>query len=189
MYLKETDLCLTDNYVYDINEPLLEPNNLQTGGTYSYSRLPTGIADYGQPGKPVSFKKGKLTNRLKAYETRQKFGSRNKNYDKITPNWIVSWTDSAPVSITFDLKSDYPLSKLHLFYSGTMPALQVSSSSNAKQWEQLSLTSEQSAGLDVKDVVVPLGRKCRYVKLEFMAREVGDKFELSEVELWSEPGQ
>jgi hypothetical protein len=188
-YQKQTGLCLTGNYVYDINLPLLEPNNLQTRGAYTYSRPPTGIADNGQVGKPVSFKEGKLTNRLKAYETRQKTGWRNRDFNKVTPEWIVSWTDRAPVSITFDLKSDHLLKRLRFFYSGTMGTLQVSGSSDAKQWEKLAGANEESAGADVKDVVVQLNGKWRYVKLKFNTRTTGDVFELSEVELWSDTDQ
>jgi len=181
---KQKGICLTNNYVFDVNEPLLEPNNLPTGGTYVYSRPPNGIADNGQSGKPVSFKEGKLTNRLAAYESRQRFGPRKRNFEKITPNWIVSWTDRIPVSITFDLKSDHSLKHLRIFYSGTIPALQVSGSRDEKQWEKLSLAAEESAGSDVKDVIIFLSGEYRHVRLDFAERRAGKVFELCEVEIW-----
>ena len=181
---KEKGLCLTGNYVFDVNEPLLEPNNAQTGGTYAYSRLPTGIPDIGQAAAPISFSEGKLTDRLKAFETRQKVGWRNEDFGKVTSQWIVSWTDAAPITITFDLKGEHPLKKFRLFYSGTMPALTVRASRDGNTWEALSTAGEETAGVDVKDVALPLRGKYRYARLDFAARQAGEKFELCEVDIW-----
>jgi len=186
---KETGLCLTNNYVFDVNEPLLEPNNVATGGTYAYSRFPTGIADVGEPDAPISFSEGKLTNRLKAYETRQRFGPRKMNFDKITPQWIVSWTDTAPTAVTFDLKQPYPLGRVRLFYSGTLPALTVSASGDGTTWTRLAGHPEETAGADVKDATLSLSGKHRYLRLDFAERKTGDKFELCEVEIWGPPAQ
>ena len=183
---KETGLCLTNNYVFDVNEPLLEPNNVQTGGTYTYSRLPAGIADVGQPGAPIAFDEGKLTNRLKAYETRQKTGRRNADFEKITPQWIVSWADAEPIGILFDLNEEFPLKKFRLFYSGTLPALQLSGSDDAQAWKKLASAPEETAGQDVKNVALNLKGGYRYLKLDFATRQAGEAFELCEVEVWGE---
>ena len=186
-YQKETELCLTGNYIFDVNEPLLEQNNLQTGGTYVYSRVPDGIADISPANEPISLADGKLTNRLAAYESRQRFDVRNRNFAQITPQWIVSWLDAAPITITFDLKNDQPLAKCRLFYSGTVPSLTVMGSHDGHTWEKLVAASEETAGKDVKDLVAPLSGTYRYIKLDFGKRQAGDVFELCEVEIWGPP--
>lgn len=187
LYENEKDLCLTGNYVIDRNEPLRAANNIETGGTYAYSRSPTGINDRGNEGVPVPFAQGKLTDRIAAYQGRRLGDDWHLDYAKLSevPNkWIVSWTDAAPVTITFDLKKDHPLKKLKLIYSATLPALTVSGSLDGNEWRQLASVSAESAGQDVKDVTVPLEGNYRHVKLDVAARPERDMFELAEVEIW-----
>ena len=190
LYQKEKGLCLTGNYVYDVNEPLLEPNNLQTGGTYTYSRAPAAVPDKGKDGELIPFAKGHLTNRLEAFETRNQREGRPRGQaalDKISAQWIVGWDDPAPVNISFDLKGEHPLSTLRLFYSGTLPALEVSGSRDAKAWTKLASAPEGTVGEDVKDVAWDLAGRYRYLKLDFAARRGGAAFELCEVEIWGKP--
>lgn len=189
IYQRQTDTCLTGNYVYDANDPLLEPNNIQAGGTYTYSRAPTTVADEGTAGEPIPLAVGHLTNRLKAYQTRNKRQARPRDpdeLDKITAQWIVGWDDPAPIGITFEFGQLHPLTKIRMFYSGTMPALQVHGSEDGQTWKDIASTSEATAGEDVKDVAVDLAGKCRYVRLEFATRTSGSRFELCEVEIWGE---
>ena len=191
VYQKETDLCLTGNYVYDANEPLLEPNNLQTGGTYTYSRAPTAVADTGEAGEAIPFDGGHLTNRLNSYETlkRGRRPSSQAGLDKVTSQWIVGWDDVDPIGVTFDLKGEHPLSKIRLFYSGTMPAVKVSGSRDGNTWKELASNPEEAAGEDVKDVALALDGRYQYVRLNFAGREGGGTFELCEVEIWGEPAK
>ncbi len=199
VYRKESGVCLTNNYVYDVNEPLLEPNNRDTKGTYSYSRAPDTMADVSKTDVP--FTTGHLTNRLTAFETR----SRNKEpysakIAEETPKWIVSWEDPAPVSITFDLKSNLPLTQSRLFFSGAMPSLTVRGSVDRKDWTWLASTAEEVAGNDVKDIRLYLNGAFRsggtgnsgpirpdafrYVRLEFASRKAKDTFALCEVDIF-----
>lgn len=195
VYQKEKGLCLTNNYVYDRNEPLLEPNNVQTGGTYTYSRPPTGIADATKGDEPIPFSEGHLTNRLKAWETRNPPASWDfHKLPETLRKWIVSWTDPPPISITFDLKSDYPLDRVRLFYSQTMPALKVRGSRDAETWQTLASTGEETArigpllerGDDVRDVRLSLEGTYRYVRLDFARRDGGEELQLCEVDIWGE---
>ncbi|NUQ62616.1 MAG: discoidin domain-containing protein [Pirellulales bacterium] len=185
-YQKEKGLCLTGNYVFDVNEPVLEPNNAQTGGTYCYSRAPDGIADIVPAGAPIPFADGKLTNRLKAYKTRARSENRNVNFLEVTPKWIVSWTGKDPAAVTFDLKSEYPLDRVRFFFAGTAPAVQASGSRDGAAWTKLSSVPEESAGKDVKDIVLRAKGAYRYVRVDFAARQAGEAFELCEVEIWAE---
>ena len=198
IFRKESGLCLTNNYVYDVNEPLLEPNNIDLKGTYSYSREPDAMADVGAANVP--FATGRLTNRLAAFETRQKFESTNlARINAETPKWVVAWKDPAPMSITFDLKSARPLTRCRLVFSGAMPALVVRGSADGKNWIPLASTSGEVAGIDVKDVRLYLGDRhrsgqardatttCgphRYVRLDFAQCGSAHAFELCEVDLW-----
>ena len=198
LYRREADLCLTNNYVYDVNEPLLEPNNRDLGGSYSYSRAPDAMEDVAVTAVP--FNTGHLTNRLAAFETREKRKSSTLAYiESQTPNWVVSWKDPAPVSVTFDLNSDQPLTQCRLVFSGAMPAIMVHGSRDGQDWIRLASTFETVAAMDVKDVRLYLddayrsGKgitgmmrpgSYRYVRFDFAARQAKDAFELCEVELW-----
>ena len=190
MYQKEPGACLTNNYVYDRNEPLWQPNNVNTGGAYSYSRLPDAGADAPQALTPVSFAEGHLTNRCAAYESRAKGMPWNVGeIEQATQKWTVRWTDATPFSITFDLNRAYPLRKVRLFYSSILPALKASGSDDGTAWAELSSGPQQAAGEDVKDVALPLDGKYRYVKLSFAAWPPGERSELCEVEIWGDTAE
>ena len=186
MYEKEGGVCLTNNYVYDRNEPLLQENNLDTGGTYTYSRVPTGLPDCRAADEPISFSQGHLTNRAEAY------GSRRLGYHHPKPkeasqgvqHWLVSWPDRGPIAVTFDLTAGCPLDRVRLFYSGTMPALSVLASKRGDSWYPLASHAEEAADGDVKDVALGVKGTWRFVRLDFAARTSGSAFELCEAEIW-----
>ena len=199
IYRKESGFCLTNNYVYDVNEPLLEPNNRDLKGTYSYSRAPDAMADVAAANVP--FKTGHLTNRLAAFETRDKYKrSTLAHIEAETPKWVVAWKDPAPIGITFDLKSDQPLIQCRLVFSGTMPSLTVSGSKDGTKWLRLASTAGEVAGIDVKTVRLYLndadrsgkGKNVdsardglyRYLRFDFTARKAPAAFELCEVDIW-----
>jgi hypothetical protein len=186
LYEKQADLCLTGNYVYDRNEPHLQPNNLPSGGSYTYDRAPTGRPDVAGAAQPIPFAQGRLTNRVAAYRTRA--GGQTwivSQEDKLAAEWIVSWVDPAPVTVTFDLTRRVPLSKLRFICSGVCPAFAVSGSEDGRSWRQLSSGDECLAGEDVVDRAVKLRGAYRYLRLHFAARRHGGTFELCEVELWA----
>ena len=123
------------------------------------------------------------------HKTRNRRESRPRGQaelDKITSQWIVGWDDRAPISITFDLKDIHDLSRIRLFYSGTMPSLQVSGRGKGQTWEDLASAGEETVGEDIKDVVVHLRGTHRYVRLDLAARRGGERFELCEVEIWGQ---
>ncbi len=187
---RETGLCLTNNYVHDVNVPLLEPNNLDTGGTYSYDRPPSFVRDVAEGSEQIAFSEGHLTNRLAAFETRNQRewrGRDKKRLDAISADWIVAWDDSLPVSVTFDLKRPHALARLRVYYSGTLPAAEVSGSRDGEVWQALASVPGESVGEDVRDVTVPLAGEHQYVKLDFAAVPEGARVELCEVEIWAPP--
>lgn len=201
LYRKEPGLCLTNNYVYDVNGALLEPNNRDVKGTYSYDRAPDAMAD--EAVADVPFRTGHLTNRLAAYETRSKDQRATPAHiESETPKWVVAWKDPAPIGITFDLKSDQPLMQCRLAFSGAMPSLTVSASKDGKSWTRLASTAAEVAGIDVKTVRLYLndanrsgkGKNTentrdglyRHVRFNFTTRKAGETFELCEVDIWGD---
>jgi hypothetical protein len=199
VYRRESGVCLTNNYVYDVNEPLLEPNNRDLNGTYTYARAPDEIADAGAADVP--FRTGHITNRLAAFETRDKYQEPGRGrITAETPKWVVSWKDHAPIGITFDLKSAQSLTQCRLFFSGAMPALTVRGSVDGKDWIWLASTAEEIARKDVKDVRLYLGgahragdskntgpirpHAFRFVRFDFAERVATETFELCELDIW-----
>lgn len=89
--------------------------------------------------------------------------------------------------MTFDLKRAHPLDRLRVFYSGALPAVEVSGSRDGETWEALASVPGESAGEDVRDVTVPLTGRHRYVRLDFAAGRAGERLELCEVEIWAPP--
>ena len=149
----------------------------------------------------VPFKTGHLTNRLAAFETRDKYKrSTLAHIEAETPKWVVAWKDPAPIGITFDLKSDQPLIQCRLVFSGTMPSLTVSGSKDGTKWLRLASTAEEVAGIEVKTARLYLndadrsgkGKNVdsardglyRYVRFDFTARKAKAAFELCEVDIW-----
>lgn len=183
VYQKQQGVCLTNNYVYDANEPLLEPNNLDTGGNYTYNRAPTGIADKGGAGEAISFATGHLTNRLEAFKTRNRRDWRSRSkaaLDKVTANWVVQWRGTEPIHITFDLGAKRNVSRVRLFYSGDAKSMRVSDESGVKLDEK---RFDTPVGDDVVDVTLPAKSNMQQLRLDITP---GQTFQLSEVEIWGE---
>ena len=182
---EERQVCLTGNNVAARDSVL--KYNLDTGGVYTYSRLPDGIPDGEEAGAPVPFGEGHLTNRVAAYKGRSTKVYPQGAKDDYVRQWIVSWTDPAPVSIGFDVKKEYRLERVRLVYSASMPALKVLGSNDGKTWSALAAAQADDAGVEVKDLTLGLKGGYRHVRLDFGKREAGEKFDLCEVELWGVP--
>ena len=182
----ETHHCLTNNDVeIDFTmkrNDVRSRHNLATGGTYTYDRFPTGIADAAGAGD-ISFDDGHLTNRKQAYVNR-KLGS--GRFPPEPEKWIVSWTDPKAINITIDLKKAYSLDRVVLFYSGVLPQVTAEGSSDNRTWSALGSLPAQAETSDVLDVIVPLKAACRYLRLEFAARETDTVMELCEMEIWGD---
>ena len=183
----EAHRCLTNNDVK--RDFTLERNrigsghNLATGGTYTYDRFPTGVADAAGEGD-VPFEIGHLTNRRQAFESRSRRGDRNPPEPE---KWIVSWTDGGPASVTVDLKKPYALDRVRLFYSGRLPELNVAGSLDGRHWQTMGSQSAQPPTADVLDITVQLKGRCRFVRIRLGPREDNSTMELCEMELWGDP--
>ena len=128
----------------------------------------------------MAFGKGHLTNRKVAYDGR----SRAARHPAAPEKWIVSWKDSEPTSISFDLKKIYTLAKLKVFYSGVLPAVNVETSVDGVTWTRGVRQLGRGPTQDVIDVDLPLSGKARYVRLNLSERPMGNVMELAEAEIW-----
>ncbi|MCC6423978.1 MAG: hypothetical protein IT447_10905 [Phycisphaerales bacterium] len=179
-------VCLTDNHIgYSSGEPKPE-RNTDIHGEYTIDRQLTGISDAAPANQPIEFAKGHLTNRLAAYAGRKRWGGTNP---AALDQWIISWTDTNPLAITFDLKRNCQLNELKLWYSGALPKFTVSASEDGQSWQILSqLNTAQTATSDVLDLAMPLAGAHRYVKLSFSRRDdIKMATELLELEIWGNP--
>ncbi len=173
--------CLTDNHVVlDTDGKMASPHNLQTSGTYTYDRFPSGIADARDVGE-IPFDLGHLTNRKAAYAERKHGGLRNP---PSLGKWIVSWADPERFRITFDLKATYSLDRLRLFYSGVLPDLNVQGSADGKTWDLIGSKSAGAETADVQETTVLLHGTCRFLRLDVGRRRDGVTLELAELEIW-----
>ena len=176
------NLCLTGNNVFfDANCPL-DRYNLRTGGTYSYSYAPSGNSDVLKEGE-IPFAKGHLTDRPQAANNRL-LGRWVSESKAEIPRWTVSWLDTKATSITFDLKKEYQIDSLRLFYSNQLPEVVVEGSNDKRNWRRLAFSEKEEATLDVLDKSYSLKEKCRYLRLNFGERDKGKSLSLVEAEIW-----
>lgn len=181
------DYCLTENNIFFQENIPIDKHNLKTDATYTYSHFPTGDKDVKEEGEiPVS--EGKVTDRKNAANNKIRDGS----YRWVSPQetapskWIVSWNDSQPADIIFDLKKSFNLNRLKLFYSGQLPSVTVAVSNDKINWQTISSSSKEDFTEDVLDKAYDLKGGYRYVKISFAERDEGKKIELVEVEIWGE---
>ena len=173
--------CLTDNEVVLGPDGDTTPgHNVQCGGTYTYTRFPTGLADAADAGD-IAFADGHLTNRKAAFAERQRGGARNP---AALEKWIASWTDAEPVSITFDLKRPASLEAIRLIYSGVLPGVIVMGSADGAEWSSIGSKPGNVVTADVEEATVPLQGAARFVRIDLAGRLPGVTMELSEIEIW-----
>lgn len=173
--------CLTGNYIFWKGFMPLDKCNINTSGTYCYSTPPDKIKDVTDSGK-ISFETGKLTNRRKVIGA----GNVDSGHGKID-DWIVRWNDCKPFQIVFDFTNVYDISAVNLFYTGELPEVNFSGSSDGQSWEKIPLAiSPKPFTEDVIDCKLQGNfGKWRFIKTEFGQRKNGKYFSISEFEIWS----
>ena len=183
-----TGKCLTNNYIYwKTNMPITD-QNLDTGGTYTYSARPDGIDDSCAK-KNIPFSEGDLTDRVKAPTA----GNVDSGIGKIE-DWIVRFTDPSPVEITFDFKKVYPLSRVRLVYTGFMPDVKLEASSDGEVWLPLPAAGVQPHSTAKATEMTTLQGEWgeyQYLRIKFGARPAKTSLTLSEIDVWDvwSPGQ
>ncbi len=182
-------LCLTNNHVLWREEKPSYPLNLDTGGGYRCAPAPDAAPDAPATDGLIPFATGHLTDRRVSIFARKVARFRAANYALPASRWLVEWTVTDPVTVTFDLKQPRPLREFHLWFRETLPAVAVEASADGAAWSAVGAAEPKQAGEDVLDVAIPLnaGTPCRYLRATFAARQPGQKMSLIEAEVWAAP--
>lgn len=200
-------VCVTNNRVVWREEKLRFQNNVDVKGSYLYSLPPDRYADVAA-GDDILFSEGRLTDRRKSMLAKKTEAKQYVPYEFPDSHWMVSWARPDPVSVVFDLRESRPLLQLALWFRDAMPAVTVEGSIGGEQWHPLGMATGLSlssatgevysrpphhevtagnAGDDVYDMVIPLDEdvSCRFVRVNFEARQQDQKLSLVEIEVWS----
>ena len=185
-------VCLTNNrVVWRDDRPWFE-QNLDSGGSYRYSRPPDTLrADL--PDNQIPFSQGRLTDRHQAIHAEKRTARPYEDYQLPETHWIASWSDPRPVTITFDLQQPRALSEVKVWFRTCLAALTCAGSLDGRTWHRLAqATAQRGASGDVYDKSIALrqGPRSRYLRMQFAGRTAGETLTLSEVEIWAaEPAE
>jgi len=180
-------VCLTNNHVLWQEEVPHFPNNVVTGGSYSYSIAPDAMPEAIAQGPEISFEEGNLTDRRQSIRDEKTEPAGYKLYVNPDSRWMVSWERTEPVSVVFDLGGVYTVNQLRLWYRDQMPEVTVEGSLDAGSWQPLGDGSGPDAlDGDVRELKVSLRHDLpvRYVRASFAERDEGRRLSLVEAELW-----
>ena len=179
--------CLTNNrVVWRDDRPCFE-QNLNSGGSYRYSRPPDTLRD-DLPADVIPFSQGRLTDRRKAIQAEKKSARSYEDYQLPETHWIASWSNPQPVAITFDLQQPRSLTEVKMWFRNCLAALTCAGSLDGETWHPLAkATAMHGAPGDVYDKTIQLrkGPRSRYLRIQFAGRNPGDILTLSEVEIWA----
>ena len=177
------DYCLTaNNVVFEQNVPL-DKWNVLTGGSYTLSFGPDAPAN--EPASTeIPFPLGRLTNRREAAISRDIGGGWISPSRIDLSRWTLAWKATNPIDIIFDFKTPRELTQAVLFYSGQLPAITVSASDDRTKWTTLASSVKQDSTEDVLDKRYGVQGKCRYLRIAADKRDSGQRFMLSEIEVW-----
>jgi hypothetical protein len=177
----ETYECLTNNnMVMNLNNYTF-PDNVNTGGSYTYSLEPNCPADTGSGSR--AFSAGNLTDRVSVPDS-------NTAPDETTVQpWLVGWdagrTAATNIDFTLSASTTYTVKEVRIYYSEQLPAVNIYSSTDGSNWgSSLASSAKTDAGDDVGKNVYSLNSSCKYIRISCGARDAGKKMQLVEVEIW-----
>ncbi len=179
------DVCLTgQSYVMCQNGVYLGANEPQTG-SYTLSVAPN-LSPERVTGQ-IAFAEGNLTNR--ALATRGPFDASGTAKDPYNEaDWADRWSAeamSAGLHIEFALAAPRELTRLRLWYSGTLPEMSIERRESMDEpWRPLGTVPGQAAGGDVCEVEVALSGQAACVRLSLAAG--AGELAIADVEVWGE---
>lgn len=180
-------VCLTNNNVVWREEVPHFPDNLATGGSYSYSIAPDAMPEAVAEGDAIDFAEGNLTDRRQSLQDAKTEAAGYKLYVNPDSRWMVSWETTEPLAVTFDLGGAYTVNRLRLWYRDLMPEVTVEGSTDGAQWQPLGSNSGGEApDRDVRELGMSLRHDLpvRYVRVSFAERAEGRRLSLVEAEVW-----
>lgn len=181
--------CLTNNHVVWQEEVPRYPDNLDTGGSYSYSVPPDAPSEAVATGEQIDFTAGNLTDRHTSIHDEKEEAAWYKLYRTSANRWIVGWETTEQVSVTFDFRDLFTVNQLRLWYMRHGPEVTAEGSADGEQWTPLGSNSGPEAGADVRDLLVTLRHDLpvRYVRATFAERPTDARLTLVEAEVWGRP--
>ncbi|MBE6380820.1 MAG: hypothetical protein E7047_07810 [Lentisphaerae bacterium] len=144
--------CVSGNYIFFRNFLAYYGANVKVPAQAAYKCTPQ--ADAPAEAADVTFNKGKLTDRRRAYRAGNIDGKNVKLTDRIN-----GWQTSGEITIEFDLKQKCAFDRAEIFYAGAMRDVTVYTSSNGQNWKN---AGTFAAG---KDEFVKYGLKQKTLKL------------------------
>ena len=189
---RQPGVCLTNNRIIWREEVPLFHQNIETGGTYSYSISPDSLPE-NLNADAIPFSAGRLTDRRRAIHAEKESARPYVGFKLPESHWVASWSNPQPVAITFDLIRPRVLTRVKLWHRDILPDMRLEISGDGKTWKPLAKAGgHRGRPGDVYDKVVDLPRvpSSRHLRIHFAKRQPGEKLTLAEVELWAaEPGQ
>ena len=161
----EKGKCLTGNFIRFQNFRPITDNNLpvRPDAKYTYSLAPDA------PAEPleVSFGRGKLTDRIRAYQAGNVDGKKAALADR-----LVGWSSTEGFDILFDLGETDTVSRIDLFYQGGMRDISVALSKDGKEYHPAgtfpaSPGERVSLAVAKKELILPEARQARFIRLTF----------------------
>jgi hypothetical protein len=150
--------------------------NYDTGGGYQFSRTSRKT----KAGAYVSFGAGRLTDRRMAVRS---------PIVKNSGRWTEIWTKLEDLEILFDLRAEFTLTRMHIFFSGYLPLSSVFVSKDRSEWHMVTDSPAEDAGEDVRKATYQLnGLRSRYVKVQFSEADSSKPLMLAETEIWGKIG-
>jgi hypothetical protein len=182
--------CLTNNHVTWREEKPLTFGNIDLKGKYQLQPAPDAMADVSQDW--IAFADGHLTDRRKSMLAEKVKPEWYVGFKLPDSHWMDSWKNTASVMMTYDLQKQVKPAAVQFWFDDTMPKFEVLGSNDQKSWQVLGANSQIiEAGKDIKKITVALkaNKTCRYVRVVFAKRNVGQKLSLVESEVWGVVGK
>jgi len=180
--------CLTNNYLFWEQNTPHYVSNLVTNGSYSYTLAPDSIPDAGAERGQISFDAGDLTDRkgILQEKCQASINDYGKDLAGRMKDWVVRWEKEDAFSVVFDFRTPYHLKEVRLWYSGKLPRIVLSGSTNSAKWQRIGGTAAQPFTEDVLDHAIPCGggEAFRYLKVDLDKRMPNEPLVLAEAEVW-----
>ena len=159
--------CLTGNYHYFNNFRALAGASDKPAPEASYRCVPA--PDAPAEAAAVPLRKGKLTDRRRAYRAGNIDGRSETLKDR-----VAGWSTRGPIRIEFDLVKSAPVSRVELFYMGTMRDIRLSISRSGTEWREAGNYPARPGetvilGIRRKILHVAAPEDARFIRLEFAA--------------------
>lgn len=167
--------CLTGNSIFwSLNRPRTIAN-VPASGKYRCSPAPEEKEGADKNGW-TAIKGGRLFDRIRALH----------NYTKES-DYILTWNNTAPVSIQVDLGYQTVIKSIDIYLSGAYPACEVLGSADGNKWQPAGRNdnSGKSEGV-IKQSIKLDGSSARYIKIELKERKNQGKMIISEIDIWGD---